>query len=219
MARSSKEADVVREKKACFAGRSVLYFATLALAAAGTAGAQQPANQGVTTIDHAIEFYISDDALQAQYARTVDLGELGPTDIRAGFFYNEDRDLIGIGDLLAYVGDDVNVRNLELRVGTRVYAAFLAPEDQDVFGVGLGGEAQYYFTAARKASVTLAAFYAPDIATFGSADNVKDVSVRLMTRLRNGTDVFIGFRSFEIDLDPVDREVDDNLHVGFRRSF
>jgi hypothetical protein len=39
-----------------------------------------------------------------------------------------------------------------------------------------------------------------------------------MTRLRNGTDVFVGFRAFEIDM-PVDREVDDNMHVGFRRTF
>ena len=37
--------------------------------------------------------------------------------------------------------------------------------------------------------------------------------------VRNGTDVFLGVRSFEIDIEPVDREVDDNLHVGFRRSF
>jgi hypothetical protein len=55
--------------------------------------------------------------------------------------------------------------------------------------------------------------------TFGSADNIKDASLRLMTRLRNGTDLFVGFRMFEIDLDTEDREVDDNLHVGFRRSF
>ena len=61
-------------------------------------------------------------------------------------------------------------------------------------------------------------FYAPDIATFGTADNVKDRSIRFMTKLRDGTDVFVGFRAFEIDL-PIDREVDDNLHVGFRRSF
>lgn len=172
----------------------------------------------VTTIDHAIELYISDDALQAQYVRMLDLGEFGPAEVRGGFFYNEDRDLIGVADLLALVGDEDGIRSLDLRVGTRVYGAFLAPEDQDVFGVGLGGEAQYYFNSARSASVTLALFYAPDIVTFGSADNFKDASLRLMTRLRNGTDVFLGVRMFEIDL-PVDREVDDNLHVGFRRSF
>ena len=189
------------------------------LTAAGAAVAQQDdARDGVTTLDHAVELYISDDALQAQYVRSLDLGELGPTEARLGFFYNEDRDLVGVGDLLAHVGDDVGVRALEVRVGTRVYGAFLAPEDQDVFGIGLGGEAQYFFGSARNTSVTLSLFYSPDIVTFGQADNIKDGSVRLMTRLRSGTDVFVGFRVFEIDL-PVDREVDDNLHVGLRRSF
>jgi hypothetical protein len=189
------------------------------LSAAGTAVAQQDdARDRVTTLDHAVELYISDDALQAQYVRSLDLGELGPTEARLGFFYNEDRDLIGVGDLLAHVGDDVGVRALEVRVGTRVYGAFLAPEDQDVFGIGLGGEAQYFFGSARNTSVTLSLFYSPDIVTFGQADNIKDGSLRLMTRLRSGTDVFVGFRVFEIDL-PVDREVDDNLHVGLRRSF
>ena len=194
--------------------------AAIALAAAGSALAQQDdGRRRVTTIDHAVEFYISDDAMQAEYVRMLDLGELGPTEVRGGFFYNEDRDLIATGDLLTYIGDDVGVRDLEVRVGTRIYGAFLAPEDQDVFGVGLGGEAQYFLTSNRSTSVTLGLFYAPDIATFGLADNVKDVSLRLMTRLRNGTDIFVGFRSFEIDIEPVDREVDDNLHVGFRRSF
>jgi hypothetical protein len=181
--------------------------------------AQDGDRERVTTIDHAIELYISDDALQGLYVRTLDLGEVGPTEVRGGFFYNEDRDLIAVADLLALVGDEEGIpRKFEVRVGTRVYGAFLAPEDQDVFGVGLGGEAQYFFNRARTASVTLSVFYSPDIVTFGTADNVKDASVRVMTRLRDGTDVFVGFRAFEIDL-PIDREVDDNLHVGFRRSF
>jgi hypothetical protein len=207
----------------CAEWRFVPCLAAL-LAVAGPAGAQQGRDR-VTTIDHAVELYISDDALQAQYVRELDLGELGPTEIRGGFFYNEDRDLIGMADLLTNVGDDVNVRSLELRVGTRVYGAFLAPEDQDVFSIGLGGEAQYFLGSARNTSVTLSLFYAPDIVTFGQADNITDTSLRLMTRLRNGTDVFVGFRIFEIDspgngIDSSgDREVDDNLHVGLRRSF
>jgi hypothetical protein len=198
-----------------FGWRSAMWLASLL--AAGQALAQQNDDR-VRTLDHAVEMYVSDDALQARYVRTLDLGEIGPTEVRGGFFYNEDRDLIVSGDLLALVGDEVNVRSLELRVGTRVYGAFLAPEDQDVFGVGLGGEAEYFFTRARTASIQLSLFYSPDIVTFGTADNIKDASVRLVTRLRDGTDVFVGFRSFEIDL-PIDREVDDNMHIGFRRSF
>ena len=193
--------------------------AAIAVTATGAALAQQDDGRNrVTTIDHAVEFYISDDALEAQYVRMLDLGELGPTEVRGGFLYNEDGDLVAIGDLLADVGDDVNVRSLELRVGTRVYGAFLAPEDQDVFSVGLGGEAQYFLGSARNASVTLGLFYGPDIATFGTADHVMDISLRLMTRMRNGTDVFVGYRSLEFGVDPT-RDVDDNLHLGFRRSF
>jgi hypothetical protein len=197
--------------------RSLAWLALLTTA--GPALAQQQGNDEVRTLDHAVEMYISDDALQARYVRTLDLGELGPTEVRGGFFYNEDRDLIVSGDLLASVGDEIDARRFEVRVGTRVYGAFLALEDQDVFGVGLGGEAQYFFNRSRSTSVQLSVFYSPDIVTFGTADNIKDASLRLITRLRDGTDVFVGFRVFEIDLDVDDREVDDNMHVGFRRSF
>jgi hypothetical protein len=108
----------------------------------------------VTTIDHAVELYISDDAVEAQYIRHLDLGDLGPTEAKAGFFYNEDRDLIGIGDLLVNVGDDVGVRALEVRVGTRVYGAFLAPEDQDVFSISVGGEASSASASAARRSTS-----------------------------------------------------------------
>jgi hypothetical protein len=53
--------------------------------------------------------------------------------------------------------------------------------------------------------------------TFGAADNFTDVTLRLRTELSDGADVFNGYRTFEIDT-LVDREVDDNLHVGFRFS-
>lgn len=190
----------------------------LALVAAGTALGQDTGRKRVRTIDHAIQVYISNDAIEAQYVRDLDLGELGPVQARAGFLYNEDRDLVAIADMLADVGDEIDAKNIELRVGTRVYGAFLAPEDQDVFSVGLGGEAQYYLGARRNASVMLGLFYAPDISTFGTADHAMDISLDLTTKMRNGTDVFVGYRSLEFGVDPT-RDVDDNLHVGFRRSF
>jgi hypothetical protein len=196
-----------------------LVFATL-LALPGFASAQQDVRDRLDarTLDHAIEIYLSDDALQAQYIRTLDLGEVGPTEVRGGFFFNEDRDLIVTGDLLARIGDLAEQRVIEVRAGTRVYGGFLANEDEDVFGIGLGGEAEYFFGRDRDTSIKLALFYAPDIVTFGQADDVKDASLRLQTELRDGTDLFVGFRVFEIDM-PVDREVDDNMHIGFRRSF
>jgi hypothetical protein len=111
----------------------------------------------------------------------------------------------------ADVGSGVRVH-----VGSRLYGAFLAEEDQDIFGISVGAEAEYFFGGAT--SVQLAVYYAPDILTFGAADNFTDVTLRLRTELSDGADVFIGYRTFEIDT-LVDREVDDNLHVGFRFSF
>lgn len=172
------------------------------------------------TPDHEIEILLSDDALQAQYIRTMNFSEVGPTELRGGFFYNEDRDLIAMGDFLAILGDaTIPRRTIEIRVGSRVYGAFLALENNDVFSISLGGEAEYFFGRNRATSVQLSAFYGPDIVTFGTADNVKDVSLRLKTRLRGGTDVFVGYREFEFSLLDEDREVDDNIHVGFRRAF
>ena len=95
-ARESKEADVVPKVRSWMGWRSFLCLA--AFATAGPAVAQQADNQRVTTLDHAIEFYVSNDALQALYVRDLDLGEVGETEVRAGFFYNEDRDLIATGD-------------------------------------------------------------------------------------------------------------------------
>ena len=185
------------------------------------AGQAQRAGDGpdVRTTDHAVEAYISEDAFQAQYIRTLEIGQSGPLDVKGGFFYNEDRDLILNADVLAPLGNPTTRRPIEVRVGARAYGAFIAVEDQDVFGVGLGGEAEYFFGRNRQTSVKLSLYYAPDIAIFGTSDDILDGTLRLQTRLRDGTDVFVGFRVFEIDLDIADREVDDNMHIGVRRSF
>ena len=103
-------------------------------------------------------------------------------------------------------------------------ASLLLTEDHPLhrvqrIAIGVGGEAQWFIDSARTTSIMLSLFYAPDIITFGQADNVQDTTLRFMTKLRNGFDIFLGYRNFRIDIQPQDREVDDNLHLGFRRSF
>lgn len=179
-----------------------------------TGNAQQPT-------DHAISVYVSNDALQALYVRDIEINRVGNTTARMGFFFNEDRDLIGIGDLMAYTGNvqDPRNRRLEFRVGTRVYGAFLNVENNDVFAISIGGEAQWYFSRDRRTSVLLGFYYAPDILTFGEANNVMDATLRLQTRLTERTDVFVGYRLFEFDQDTGDRRVDDGVHLGFQFEF
>jgi hypothetical protein len=178
-------------------------------------GQAQPTTRGA---EHALEVSVSDDSLEALYLRDVDIEDVGATTISGGVFFNEARDLVAIVSALSQVGEYDDTQRFSVRIGPRVYGAWLNVEDEDVLGVGLGGEVRYYLGAERNMSVSLAAFYAPDIITFGEADNITEASFRFETRLQNGTTLFLGYRAFEIDL-AVDRELDDNLHVGFRREF
>ena len=178
------------------------------------ANAQQAAEQS----EHGLDVYLSEDALQALYARTLPIGQVDDARIRVGFFMNEARDLIGIGDASVDVIDPTRRRHWGLAVGPRAYGALLSIEDQDIFAIALGGKASYYFDDDRDTAISLTMYYAPDIVTFGTADNVTDVSVEFETRLTERMRVYVGYRTFEIDL-PIDREVDDGLHLGLRGNF
>jgi hypothetical protein len=173
----------------------------------------------VDPVDRFIEVYVADGAIQAQYGQELRVEGFGTTEARGGFFYNETRDLIGVVDGLLLIGDQADVRLIEVNVGTRLYAAFLNAENEDTFAVGFGGEAQWFFTRDQRSSLKLTAFYAPDIVTFGIANNVQDVGLRLETRIFEATDIFVGYRSLEIKTTLGTRDVDDNVHIGFRRDF
>ncbi|HEY8555239.1 MAG TPA: YfaZ family outer membrane protein [Burkholderiales bacterium] len=168
-------------------------------------------------VQQAFEVYLSDDALQALYSRTMSFGDL-PDDsrVRGGFFINEERDLIGMGEMVIQVLDTTRRSAWSLEVGPRAYGALLSVEDQDIFSIALGGTIRYFFDRQRRTSVGLTAYYAPDIVTFGNADELTDLSVEIQTRLTDRMDIFLGYRSFEIDLDIPDREVDDGVHLGLR---
>jgi hypothetical protein len=201
--------------------------ALLGGATAGTALAQdsnrsalERADDRVDTTERAMEAYVSNDVLQVVYIRELEIDRFGPVEARGGVFYNEQRDLIGSVDLLADIGDQApDQRRIRVNVGTRVYGAFLNTENEDTFAVSLGGEAQYFFTQDQRMSVKLGAFYAPDILTFGIADRIEDVGLRFQMRVRQGTDIFAGYRSLEIRTEFGNREVEDGAQIGFRRTF
>jgi hypothetical protein len=186
---------------------------------AQASGPAERADERVDDVASYIEAYVSDEALQVQYVRELRIEGFGPIEARGGIFYNEQRDLIGMVDGLLYIGDQADQRQIEVNVGTRLYGAFLNTENEDTFAVGLGGEAQYFFGRDQRTSIKLTAFYGPDILTFGIADNIQDLSLRLQTRIREGTDIFVGYRSLEIETTLGSRDVDDHVHIGFRRNF
>lgn len=167
-----------------------------------------------------IDAYVSSDALQAMYRREIDLEDMGPIDAGVGMLFSEARDLVGMADAFLDIGNPgAPNRRLDVRVGPRVYGAFLNVENEDVFAIALGGEARLWFDRRRASSVSVTLHYSPDILAFGAADEILDFAIRLETRLLERTDVYVGYRNLEFDVFGGDREVDDHLHVGFRRTF
>lgn len=167
--------------------------------------------------DHGLEAYVSNEALQALYTRGADIGELNGTELQGGFFLNEARDFIGIAGLLTTLGEPDQSSRWLTEVGPRAYGALL-DQNRDVFGVGIGGRISYFLSADRSTAVTVGGWYAPNILTFGEAEDIKDVGLEFQTRLTSSVNVFVGWRTFELDLD-VPREVDDGIHLGFRGTF
>jgi hypothetical protein len=177
----------------------------------------------VHSVNSSIEAYVSGKTIDVQYFRELQIQDFGVVQASAGVLYNEQRDLVGVFDALWYIGDEARQREIEVSVGTRVFAAFLNVENEDTLGVGFGGQAEWFFNQKRRSSLRLSAFYAPDILTFGIANNIRDYALDLQTRIGDRTSAFVGFRHLEVDTvkEAVsgNRNLDDEVHIGFRRTF
>ena len=112
------------------------------------------------------------------------------TELGFGLFLNENRDIIA---------------------STHYYL--------DVFSVAVGAEIRYELLRRQGIAVTLQGAYAPDILTFGSADNLLDLTGRIELPLTNSVIGYAGYRMLEFDLLTGSREVEESAHVGIRYLF
>jgi hypothetical protein len=82
-----------------------------------------------------IEAYVSGKTIDVQYFRELQIQDFGVVQASARVLYNEQRDLVGVFDALWYIGDEARQREIEVSVGTRVFAAFLNQENEDTVSV------------------------------------------------------------------------------------
>jgi hypothetical protein len=191
---------------------SFLLFGIFAVSVPSGAGAQEIRQTG--------EIAVSEDSLQLRYERprtqpgsNIEAGLLG-----FGLFLNEERDIVASANY--YVeATRLRINRLNILVGPVAYAALLSEENTDVFALGLGAEARYRLLQNPEVTIVGRAVYAPDILTFGSADNVWDVIARAEIPITNRVTGFGGFRLFEIDLVEGKTELEESIHLGLRYRF
>lgn len=132
----------------------------------------------------------------------------------AGFFLSEDRDIVLDAALL--FPTTVELGPVSARFGPRAYAALLQEENNDVMAFSLGAEVRLDINRRSGLAVVGHAYYAPDILTFGSADNLTDLSARAELRIAPKLIGFAGMRWFRFDLTEGGghQDLQDEVFVG-----
>jgi hypothetical protein len=154
--------------------------------------------QETTNVPRA-ELALSNDTLQAEYiGGGGQLGGGSTSQVTGSFFLSEDRDIVLSGGMLFPA--DVDFGPLSFLFGPRAYAALLDEENNDVLSVSVGAQVRFDIDRDNGLALVGHAFYAPDILTFGSADNLTDLSARAEMRFAERLTGFAGMRWFEFDL-------------------
>ena len=211
-------ADNSRRDESCAQGTDMLR--PIALALCGTllsvnTLAQQAESQQGSEVPAKAELSLSNDTLQLRYfTGGSKVGAASNSQASAAFFLSEARDLVLSGDLLFPI--DLDIAPVSILLGPRAYAALLEDENNDVMALSVGAEVRVLIERSWGLAVVGHAFYAPDILTFGSADNLTDLGARLEIRATPRLVVFAGMRWFEFDLTDGsgERTLQDEALVG-----
>jgi len=200
----------------CWLARIIPVGLIMGTSAAGAAEAE-PSIDVATERRPAGEIALSDDTLQLRYLGSID--QVNAARLNGTLFLSEERDLVLSGGLLFPL--NYGGSRFDITAGPQAYAAMLRDENQDVFTISLGTEVRFFLDERRRFAVSGQAFYAPDILTFGTANNLKDLSARGEVQVADRVMVFGGYRWFEFELTDGtgDRVLQEEVFVGLRYRF
>ncbi|MGH8239183.1 MAG: YfaZ family outer membrane protein [Steroidobacteraceae bacterium] len=141
--------------------------------------------------------------------------------IAGTFFLSEERDIVLSGALLFPADIDVGIGALSILIGPQAYFALLDDENSDVMSLALGADLRLLLNRRLGLAVSGQAFYGPDILTFGSADNLTDLSARVEVNVAPRLAAFGGMRWFEFDLTEGagERTLQEEVFVGVGYRF
>jgi hypothetical protein len=195
--------------------KTLVVLAGAFLLATNVAEAQQAEAGGGSTT----ELALSNDTLQLRYESDGQMIGVDRARFTGAFFLSEERDIV-LSAGLAWPAD-LDLGRLSIAIGPQVYAALLDDENSDVMSLSVGAQVRYLLN--RRTGLALAghAYYAPDILTFGSADNLTDLSARAEIAIAPKVMAFGGMRWFEFDLTEGggERTLQEEVFVGFGYRF
>ncbi len=167
-----------------------------------------------------VEVALTEETLQGWYI--MDSARVGVEggDLSLGLLLSDERDIVAQGGLMVpALATDIGTGPISVRFGARAYGALLAEPDDDVFGLAPGVEARFALPVGIPMTAVGSIFYAPDIVTFGEADDIVDLNARLEIHFVEQITAFGGFRLLTFDRDFGEDDVVENIQLGVRFAF
>lgn len=166
------------------------------------------------------EAALSEETAQFTFRSDSSLIGWGGSELGFGLYYNNADDYVGQVSLMQRRQPSKQTP-LTLGVGARVYGGAIDTPDKGIFAIAIGGEIRYTIPGTMPMAFYLTAHYAPKITSFADIDEVVDTNVGFQIEVLPQTTAFIGYRSFDVELDTNDNYDmdDDRLHIGIRMQF
>lgn len=157
-----------------------------------------------------LEVGLSDDTARVRYSTSMWGQQYGRLELDTGLLYTADHYLIGHAGLLVY--NDSWDSPLELGVGGRVY---FADADDTYGGLALGGRFRFGPQSWRGLGIGGHFFYAPEIVSFGDAENLTDFGLRVDYELMPQARLFVAYQKLEAEHElGGDVEIEDSTTFG-----
>ncbi len=166
------------------------------------------------------ELALSEETAQFTFRSDSSLIGWGGAELGFGLFYNNADDYVGLVSLMQRRQPSRRTP-LTLGVGARIYGGSIDTPEVDIFAVAIGGEMRYTFPATMPMALYLTVHYAPKITSFADIEEVVDSNVGFQIEVLPQTTAFIGYRSFDVQLENgLDYDMDDDrVHIGIRLQF
>ncbi len=167
-----------------------------------------------------VDVNLSNDTAYMKYASTLNYNGYGRTDMEIGALYTEAGDVMGSFGMFMTGEAGSDVPGLGFGLTVRLYAMNLDAPDASLAAVALGGGATYKPAPGSRFGVTAYINYAPNITTFGDAENLMETGLRAEYEVLPGAAAYVGYRLIRTELVGLgDIDLDDGGHVGLRLSF
>lgn len=174
----------------------------------------------VTSKANDFEAAVTSETAQFTFRSDSSLIGWGGAELGLGVFYNEASDFVSQMSLMQRRQATKN-NPLTLGVGARLYLGDIDGINQSIAAVAIGGEIRYTIPGVMPMAIYLTGHYAPKITSFSDTEEIVDLNFGFQIEILPQTTAFVGYRSFDVDVDrATGYELDDDrVHVGVRFTF